>query len=55
MQQQVDVQVGSEKTAVGVLWYVIDANSKKHWFTTQSLAVKWAARYRYDLMMGEAQ
>ncbi len=55
MGESKSVKVGSELTAVGLMWYVIDGWGDKHWFSTRALAIRWAARHRYNLMLGEGE
>lgn len=47
----VDVTVGHKLTPVGVVWYVSWSDNEAL-FSTKALAVKYAARLRYDLMTG---
>jgi len=49
------IKIGQQQTPVGVVWYMTDIHGDKHWFSTRELTVKYAAKYRYDLMTGQVQ
>lgn len=50
-----DIHVGKAQTVFGVMWYVIDSAGERHWFGTKALAVAWAARHRYNTMIGDVE